>query len=155
MECGNSRSSKGRVSTGQNRTNLKRLPGMKEVVFYYDIVCPYALMASKLIEGVARRTGAKIRWNRFFWVKYKNTEWWQGRILVYVIGLTADTSNLQQNHVYYHKSSKKNLEKIIIIIVIMIMIVIIIIILIIIKEIKTRLFECQSKVWFAQDTQTL
>ena len=47
-----------------------------------------------------------------------------------MIGLTADTSNLQQNHVYYHKSSKKNLEKIIIIIVIMIMIVIIIIIII-------------------------
>ena len=131
-ECGNSRSSKGRVSTEQNRTNLKRLPGMKEVVFYCDIVCPYAFMASKLIEGVARRTGAKIQWNRFFWVKYKNTEWWQGRILIYVIGLTAGTSNLRQNHVYYHKSSKKNLEKIIIIIVIMIMIVIIIIIIIII-----------------------
>ena len=49
-----------------------------------------------------------------------------------MIGLTADTSNSQQNHVYYHKSSKKNLEKIIIIIVIMIMIVIIIIIIIII-----------------------
>ena len=66
-----------------------------------------------------------------------------------MIGLTADTSNLQQNHVYYHKSFKKTLEKIIIIIVIMIMIVIIItiiIIIIIIKEIKTRLFECQSKV---------
>ena len=49
-----------------------------------------------------------------------------------MIGLTADTSNLQQNHVYYHKSSKKNLEKILIIIVIMIMIVIIIIIIMII-----------------------
>ena len=47
-----------------------------------------------------------------------------------MIGLTADTSNLQQNHVYYHKSSKKNLEKIINIIVIMIMMVIIIIIII-------------------------
>ncbi|XP_073256647.1 uncharacterized protein [Porites lutea] len=35
---------------------------MKEVVFYYDVVCPFAFMASKLIEGVARRTGAKIRW---------------------------------------------------------------------------------------------
>ena len=51
-----------------------------------------------------------------------------------MIGLTADTSNPQQNHVYYHKSSKKNLEKIIIIIVIMIMIVIIIIIIIIIIQ---------------------
>ena len=36
-ECGNSRSSKGRVSTEQNRTNLKRLPGMKEVVFLTTI----------------------------------------------------------------------------------------------------------------------
>ena len=53
-----------------------------------------------------------------------------------MIGLTADTSNLQQNHVYYHKSSKKNLEKIIIIIVIMIMIVIIIIIIIILNNNK-------------------
>lgn len=35
---------------------------MKEVVFYYDVVCPFAFMASKLIEGVARRTGAKIHW---------------------------------------------------------------------------------------------
>lgn len=35
---------------------------MKEVVFYYDVVCPFAFMASKLIDGVARRTGAKIRW---------------------------------------------------------------------------------------------
>ena len=35
---------------------------MKEVVFYYDVVCPFAFIARKLIEGVARRTGAKIRW---------------------------------------------------------------------------------------------
>ncbi|XP_068686388.1 uncharacterized protein [Montipora foliosa] len=35
---------------------------MKEVVFYYDVVCPFAYMASRLIEGVARRTGAKIQW---------------------------------------------------------------------------------------------
>ena len=35
---------------------------MKEVVFYYDVVCPFAFMAGKLIEGVARRTGAKIQW---------------------------------------------------------------------------------------------
>ena len=45
MECGNSRNSEGRESTEQNRTNLERLPGMKEVVFYYDIVCPFAFMA--------------------------------------------------------------------------------------------------------------
>lgn len=35
---------------------------MKEVVFYYDVVCPFAYMASRLIEGVARRNGAKILW---------------------------------------------------------------------------------------------
>ena len=74
MECGNSRNSEGRVSTEQNRTNLERLLEMKEIVFYYDIVCPFAFIASKLMEGVARRTGAKIRWNRFFWVKYKSIE---------------------------------------------------------------------------------
>ena len=35
---------------------------MKEVVFYYDLVCPFAYMASRLIEGVAQRTGARIQW---------------------------------------------------------------------------------------------
>ena len=35
---------------------------MKEIVFYYDVVCPFAYMASRLIEGVARRNGAKILW---------------------------------------------------------------------------------------------
>ena len=35
---------------------------MKEVVFYYDVVCPFAYMASRLIEGVASRNGAKILW---------------------------------------------------------------------------------------------
>ena len=62
MEYGNSRSSEERVLTEQNRTNLERLSGMKEIVFHYDVVCPFAFMASKLMEGVARRTGAKIRW---------------------------------------------------------------------------------------------
>lgn len=31
-------------------------------MFYYDVVCPFAYLASRLIEGVARRTGAKIQW---------------------------------------------------------------------------------------------
>ena len=35
---------------------------MKEVVFYYDVVCPFAYMASRLIEGVASQNGAKILW---------------------------------------------------------------------------------------------
>ena len=62
MEYGNSRNSEKRVLTEQNSTNLERLPVMKEIVFYYDVVCPFAFMANKLMEGVARRTGAKIRW---------------------------------------------------------------------------------------------
>ena len=47
---------------------------MKEVVFYYDVVCPFAFMASKLIEGVARRTGAKIRWKPVLLGKVRNTD---------------------------------------------------------------------------------
>ena len=35
---------------------------MKELVFYYDIVCPFAYMTSRLIESLARRNGAQIRW---------------------------------------------------------------------------------------------
>ena len=45
---------------------------MKEVVFYYDVVCPFAFMASKLIEGVARRTGAKIHWKPVLLGKWIN-----------------------------------------------------------------------------------
>ncbi|XP_065056055.1 uncharacterized protein LOC135684423 [Rhopilema esculentum] len=35
---------------------------MKEFVFYYDVICPYAYLASRLIEGLAENVGAKIRW---------------------------------------------------------------------------------------------
>lgn len=35
---------------------------MKEIIFYYDVICPYANLASKLIEEVARRNGAKLIW---------------------------------------------------------------------------------------------
>ncbi|EDO39954.1 predicted protein [Nematostella vectensis] len=35
---------------------------MKQVVFYYDVVCPFAFMASKFIEGLAKRTQAEIVW---------------------------------------------------------------------------------------------
>lgn len=35
---------------------------MKEFVFYYDVVCPFAYVASRLVEGVARRTNATIQW---------------------------------------------------------------------------------------------
>ena len=35
---------------------------MKELIFYYDVICPYAYLASRLIEGIADAAGAKIRW---------------------------------------------------------------------------------------------
>ncbi len=33
---------------------------MKELLFYYDIVCPYAYMASLQVEALAQRTGARL-----------------------------------------------------------------------------------------------
>ena len=35
---------------------------MKEIIFYYDVICPYANLASKLIEEVARKNQAKLIW---------------------------------------------------------------------------------------------
>lgn len=35
---------------------------MKTITFYYDIVCPYAYIASQRIEAVAARCGANIDW---------------------------------------------------------------------------------------------
>ncbi|XP_065826211.1 uncharacterized protein [Oscarella lobularis] len=35
---------------------------MKEFVFYYDIVCPFAYAASRIVENLARRTNASIKW---------------------------------------------------------------------------------------------
>lgn len=32
------------------------------VIFYYDVVCPFAYMASRLVEAMAQRTGADIVW---------------------------------------------------------------------------------------------
>ena len=48
--------------THSNCSPINILCTMKEVVFYYDLVCPFAYMASRLIEGVAQRTGARIQW---------------------------------------------------------------------------------------------
>lgn len=86
---------------------------MKEVVFYYDVVCPFAFMASKLIEGVARRTGAKIRWKPVLLGKVCNTDrmnvdkgnliclrGWRNTI--------ADTSNLLKKRICYSKTLTKN-----------------------------------------------
>ena len=33
-----------------------------QVDFYYDVVCPYAYLASTRIDGLAKRTGATVRW---------------------------------------------------------------------------------------------
>ena len=35
---------------------------MKKLTFYYDIVCPYAYLASHRIEDVAERCGATVDW---------------------------------------------------------------------------------------------
>jgi len=32
------------------------------VVFYYDVVCPYAYLASQRIESIAERNGARVEW---------------------------------------------------------------------------------------------
>jgi len=34
----------------------------KEIIFYYDVICPYAYLASKLIADVAKRNNAVLRW---------------------------------------------------------------------------------------------
>ena len=34
----------------------------KEVIFYYDVVCPFAYMASRYIERLGQKTGASIQW---------------------------------------------------------------------------------------------
>jgi 2-hydroxychromene-2-carboxylate isomerase len=33
-----------------------------QAIFYYDVVCPFAYMASRLVEAMAQRTGADIVW---------------------------------------------------------------------------------------------
>ncbi|MCA9710654.1 MAG: DsbA family protein, partial [Myxococcales bacterium] len=35
---------------------------MSAIDFYYDVVCPYAYLASVQVEAVARRCGATVRW---------------------------------------------------------------------------------------------
>ena len=35
---------------------------MKEITFYYDVVCPFAYVASRLIERLAEKNAASIRW---------------------------------------------------------------------------------------------
>ena len=35
---------------------------MADLYFYYDIVCPYAYLASRRVEAMAERTGATLEW---------------------------------------------------------------------------------------------
>ena len=35
---------------------------MSSVVFYYDVVCPFAYMASRLVEGMGKRANAIVTW---------------------------------------------------------------------------------------------
>jgi 2-hydroxychromene-2-carboxylate isomerase len=35
---------------------------MKRLIFYYDVVCPYAYLASTRIEALARRAGIELEW---------------------------------------------------------------------------------------------
>ncbi|MBK8259925.1 MAG: DsbA family protein [Nannocystis sp.] len=35
---------------------------MAELRFYYDIVCPYAYLASMQVEALAARVGAELQW---------------------------------------------------------------------------------------------
>lgn len=35
---------------------------MNSVVFYYDVVCPFAYMASRLVEGMGQRANAIVTW---------------------------------------------------------------------------------------------
>ena len=44
----------------------------KELIFYYDIICPYAYLASKLIGDVANRNGAKLIWRPVLLGKFQN-----------------------------------------------------------------------------------
>ena len=33
------------------------------IIFYYDVVCPFAYMTSTLVEDLARRAGATVHWS--------------------------------------------------------------------------------------------
>ena len=35
---------------------------MAAVVFYYDIVCPFAYMASRVVDAAVKRAGGKVHW---------------------------------------------------------------------------------------------
>jgi len=35
---------------------------MKQLVFYYDVVCPFAYVASTIVEQLAVRNGCRLEW---------------------------------------------------------------------------------------------
>jgi len=35
---------------------------MRELIFYYDVVCPFAYVASTLVERLALRNNVKLVW---------------------------------------------------------------------------------------------
>ena len=43
------------------------------VIFYYDVVCPFAYMASRLVEAMAQRTGADIVWRPVLLGKFSHS----------------------------------------------------------------------------------
>ena len=64
----------------------------KEVIFYYDVVCPFAYMASRYIERLGQKTGANIQWRPVLlgkdgWMQYYPAD-------VYAWGLCAPLMRL-------------------------------------------------------------
>ena len=60
---------------------------MREVVFYYDIVCPFAYLASRLVENLGRRNGAKIKWRPVLLGK-SNVPWtWSRRTILNLLNI--------------------------------------------------------------------
>ena len=43
---------------------------MGSLVFYYDVVCPFAYMASRMIERVGLRAGVNVTWRPVLLGKY-------------------------------------------------------------------------------------
>jgi len=56
------RGEKQQYNNSNNKNKKKRSKRMKQCQFYYDVVCPYAYLASKQIEGVAKRTNTQLIW---------------------------------------------------------------------------------------------
>ncbi len=42
--------------------NIRMSRAAKDIIFYYDVICPYAYLASRLVEKVAENVGATVKW---------------------------------------------------------------------------------------------